>query len=58
MIKLEVYVEDYDHAPFKSKVYCIDTGSHKFLVVNEYGSFLWVETRYCTLINEKENDND
>lgn len=52
-VEIHVGFKDDDYYAYDSKVYAIDPIGHKFLVVNDYGYFKWVDTGDCELIKEE-----
>lgn len=60
MLNFEVYYEvglpgDCDYCG-TSKLYAIDITRYRFLIVNMYGEFIWVDTKDCTIVEEKNDD--
>lgn len=50
-LNFEVYYDNGDYHG-SSKVYAIDTNGDRFLVINVYGDFLWVNTKDCIIKKE------
>ena len=54
MLNFEVYYDYGDYEGGKSKVYAIDTISHRFLIVTNSGYFKWVLTEDCEIVKEDD----
>lgn len=55
MLKFKIYYDDGDYC-CTSKVYAIDTVRDRFLIVNSYGKFIWVNTKDCYLKGKWTNE--